>query len=74
MSTVEGLTKWVSAAGDNYKDPSQTDAYKAIVAYFATLNINLTDDQMKLACGNGSMLMQIQAQVQYRIQLSPSLH
>ena len=73
MSTVTGLSKWAAAAGDNWRSPSSSDAYKAIVAYFATLNINLNTDQMTLACGNGSMMMQIQATVADRILKAPDL-
>jgi hypothetical protein len=73
MNSVNGLSKWTSAAGTNWRSPTTTDAYKAIVAYFATLSINLTDSQMKTACGNGSMMMQIQATVSNRILLAPAL-
>jgi len=74
MSSITGLSKWTSAAGTNWRDPSTTDAYKAIVAHFATLSIDLTTSQMKTACGNGSMMMQIQATVANRILLAPDLH
>ena len=55
MSTIEGLSKWAQAA-ESWADPSTTDAYKAIVAHFKALNIDLLTDQMSTACGNGSMM------------------
>lgn len=59
MGTITGLTKWIDACAESYEDPAGTEAGKAIVAYFATLNIALSTDQLNLAMGNGSMLMQI---------------
>jgi len=74
MGTITGLTKWIDACAESFVDPAGTESGKAIVAYFAKLNIALSTDQLSLAMGNGSMLMQIQATVYNRILLSPSLN
>lgn len=71
MGNYMTLAKWMAAAMADH--PDQSPAWPEIQAYFLTVGVTLTDEQMTTACANGSMMRQIGLQVAYSVQFNLEL-
>ena len=71
MGNYMTLAKWMACAMQDH--PERSSEWPEIQAYFATVGVTITDEQMTTAVANGSMMRQIGLQVKYSIQFNLEL-